>query len=687
MSKLACIVILPLLSECATIVHPGDSLSEAVSLERGGGTVILASGSHFLADTLVLGSADSGLTIRGEPGATIDGGVVLDKFTVISNSLWQTPLPIELANSSGGLSALYVNGDRRLRARAPNAVGLPPWSFQNLVGDAATFHMTSPIEPCTLPSFGKCPEVDRHGFIANLGEQGSPNASWGDLSGAFVAVAQAWQFEWTTLSAINFTSGRVDFNTPTVSAVGAFGSDSKRPSPSGGRWFLENAMGALDYPGEFYIDLVRQVVLYVPLPGETPATVVAVIPNLTTLTHVRGGDKAPVSNITIADVAFRNFGEGGPLARLGYWAYSAGLVIGPNTENVTLRNLTITAGVATGVGISPPHVIDTLLDRLTIHDTGGRGIGPIGDLTTTVQTCSALTVANTTVSHVGFVFFSGACGVAAAASGTRIVNNDISDTPYSGVMWDMPGGPSRDAAPTFEVAFNRITDTMQGVLSDGASVYITANEDDVAALNWVASDVHHNFIASSHNYDGGYGANGLYSDHATSGTAFFSNIITGFGGRAGSLHCGNGLRFESNLVYDVTQQNFSSGGKNNGALSSCGTNSSEPGFSANVSGNIFFLVGTRNAWAPQDVTWSPPNDIITGGRNLWWGPGPIVFPGASSLPDWNSKTGGAEARSLVADPLLADPARGNFTVLPNSPAWALGWIMIDETAIGVLPAA
>ena len=38
--------------------------------------------------------------------------------------------------------------------------------------------------------------------------------------------------------------------------------------------------------------------------------------------------------------------------------------------------------------------------------------------------------------------------------------------------------------------------------------------------------------------------------------------------------------------------------------------------------------------------------------------------------------------SVVSDPLLRDPSGGDFTVLPGSPAWALGWRAIDTGAVG-----
>ena len=76
-----------------------------------------------------------------------------------------------------------------------------------------------------------------------------------------------------------------------------------------------------------------------------------------------------------------------------------------------------------------------------------------------------------------------------------------------------------------------------------------------------------------------------------------------------------------------------------------------------------------------------------GGGNVYFGGAgrPVVFPGGRTLAQWAAATG-ADARSVEADPLLCDPAAGDFAVLPASPAWALGWAAIDQSQIGVIAA-
>jgi hypothetical protein len=52
----------------------------------------------------------------------------------------------------------------------------------------------------------------------------------------------------------------------------------------------------------------------------------------------------------------------------------------------------------------------------------------------------------------------------------------------------------------------------------------------------------------------------------------------------------------------------------------------------------------------------------------------------NTLDQWHKR--GKDIHSLYADPLFKDPAKFDFTLLPNSPAFKLGFRPIDITGIG-----
>lgn len=115
--------------------------------------------------------------------------------------------------------------------------------------------------------------------------------------------------------------------------------------------------------------------LYVPLPGEAPGTVEAVVPLLATLWEAAGTARAPVTGVTLRDVSLRNWGEadGAASRRAGWAPPNAAVLIGPYAANVLISNLSVTAGMASGVAVRD-HVAGLLLDRIAVSDIGGRGV-------------------------------------------------------------------------------------------------------------------------------------------------------------------------------------------------------------------------------------------------------------------------------------------------------------------------
>jgi len=60
----------------------------------------------------------------------------------------------------------------------------------------------------------------------------------------------------------------------------------------------------------------------------------------------------------------------------------------------------------------------------------------------------------------------------------------------------------------------------------------------------------------------------------------------------------------------------------------------------------------------------------------------LQFPNDTTWSQWQAS--GQDAHGQVADPLFADPATGNFTLLPSSPAFSMSIQQID-LAFGVGP--
>jgi hypothetical protein len=76
---------------------------------------------------------------------------------------------------------------------------------------------------------------------------------------------------------------------------------------------------------------------------------------------------------------------------------------------------------------------------------------------------------------------------------------------------------------------------------------------------------------------------------------------------------------------------------------------------------------------------------MTFADNVYW---TSNDPTALRWPPQNSQTfaqwtgSGEDVGSVVADPLVADAAGGNFTLLPGSPALARGFQQLDLSGVG-----
>jgi hypothetical protein len=69
--------------------------------------------------------------------------------------------------------------------------------------------------------------------------------------------------------------------------------------------------------------------------------------------------------------------------------------------------------------------------------------------------------------------------------------------------------------------------------------------------------------------------------------------------------------------------------------------------------------------------------------NVYWNPkvpADSVRFASWTFAEWQAR--GQDVHSVIADPLFADPERGDFTLRPGSPAIALGFRPIDLKGVG-----
>lgn len=212
--------------------HPVATVARAIVLARSrGGRIVLRPGDYPVRDTIVLGPEDRGLTLEGQRGARLFGGIAL--------SDWRTATDSRIPPEAG---AHVLECD------------LPPGADP---GQVPGLDLTFDHQPMTLAQWpnvgtwlrtGKV--VDERSFTFDeprLARWSRPGEAW-----AF----GYWLHEWSD----NFLPARVD----TAAHRIELGGKPQYGIGPGRRFFFANVLEELDQPGEWYLDRAARKVYFWP---------------------------------------------------------------------------------------------------------------------------------------------------------------------------------------------------------------------------------------------------------------------------------------------------------------------------------------------------------------------------------------------------------------------------------------
>ena len=617
--------------------------------------IILRGGLYALEEPVVFTPEDSGTAeapiayaaYRGET-PVLSGGVRIGgwrKTTVQGKTAWVTDAP------DWPFQQLWVNGGRRYRPR------LPKEGF---------YRIARPTEG-----------ADWYGGTREFHVRPGDVKSWKNLGDVEMVLLTSWLESRLPIESVNETEGRVA--TRWRSAI----------APSeGSRFYVENVFEELTQPGTWYCDRAEKTLCYLPFPGEEPEATDVIAPRLPAILAFEGEAAAGryVEHLSFEGLSFAHTewrrSASTPIMRydlrdirtkkLIYMASVADDKAGDHLAAVSVP------GAIAGVGIRAcrfaectfAHVggygielgrgcHDNAIASCVFRDLGAGGI----KLGTQDVRDAPLSYGNRIEDcdiGPGGLIFHGAVGIwLGQTPHNRVAHNSIHDLYYTGISVGWSMGYVESAAFDNAIEWNHIHHLGKGWLSDFGGIYMLGNAPGTVVRFNVIHD-----LAS-----GEYGACGLYYDEGSCHVVGENNLLYNIDGDAFFMHYGQANVLRNNILAGCAK----------GALGSS-VDVLEHGrvgehCAVTIERNIIYLRG-GDVYRSQ---WNPKRFVIR--RNLVWDAnGRPLFCGGRPWSEWQRE--GMDAGSRVADPLFAAPDRGDFTLSPESPALALGFVPFDVSGAG-----
>lgn len=587
---------------------PFATIARALTASRASGPkrIFLRAGVYELPEAISLTAADSGLRIEAWPGeaVTLSGGTKLANVRQVATGRWEVKTPL-------AFEQLYVNEQRRYRPR------LPKTGYYYVARE--------------LP-LAEGRNYDRLAF-----EPGNIKQSWANSTDIEVLCFQIWTMARMKVKRIVESAGIAEFTGQTI------GKEAYQAIAEGKRYLVDNVKEALSDPGEWYLDKPTQTLTYLPLFDEKLSQTTLVVPRIEQLLKIDGAKDVLFKGITLAHASWNCPPQGDSFYQAE--AHQNAAVALVNARNVRFEGCTLTNLGAWGVSFGP-GCKDCALSSCSITDLGAGGV-KIGE--TNLQKDDAklterITVEDCLIAHGGRIS-PAAIGVWLGHSPyNKILRNEITDFYYTGISPGWSWGYGESGAHHNEIAYNRISNIGQGVLSDMGGIYTLG----VAP----GTTLHHNVISDIESDE--YGGWGIYFDEGTTGVVAENNLVYRTKSAPFHQHYGRDNIVRNNIFAFGRQAQLM-------------RTRAEDHLSFTLTKNIILwkegpLLGSNWSGEPGK------NFALT--SNLYWQVG-----GGAKVP-------ASDATGVAADPKFQDPDKGNFQLKSGSPASQIGFVPWDYSQAG-----
>ncbi len=596
--------------------------------------VYLRGGTYFLTEPLEFKPQDSGtptnpVTYAAYPGEVpvLSGGREIRGWTLAANSegavgasKWRADLA-EVKDGKWYFHQLFVDGRRRQRARAPNT------GFFTVDGQL------SEDDPARL----KFHESDIQ-------------AAWGQGGDAEVVVLSNWEEFRLFIKSVDSAT-----HTATLSSKRTPWGNEKNP-----RYWVENAAGALDAPGEWYLDRRAGKLLYIPRQDEDPKRSEVIASALPQLIRFEGDAEAHqlVHNITLRGITFAHTDWSVPQA--GYLDLQAAYDIPAAVEMVGASSCTIEKCSFTHLGQYAIEIhrgskrIRIAASEMTDLGAGGVKIGDTDVPKNDTLGTEGNVVEDNHIHDIGIVY-PAAVGVWIGQSAHNTIgHNEIDHTFYSGISagWTWGYGPT--AARDNLIEFNLIHDIGRGMLSDMGCIYTLGMQPGTVERGNVCHDVGRN--------PHGYGGWGIYTDEGSSNILIEDNLV--YRAQDGGFHQHYG---RENMV----QNNIFAFGE----TAEIRRSRAEAHRSFTFEHNIVYW----NEGPLLEGKWDDDKYLLDGNVYFRCDGKPVELMNWP-LEEWQKR--GQDANSIVANPMFKDPQHDDFRLQPGSPVEKIGFRPFDPAQAG-----
>jgi hypothetical protein len=463
-------------------------------------------------------------------------------------------------------------------------------------------------------------------------------SSWADRGDVEVIALLAW-------AEIRMPIVAVDAGAHTARLTG-----DPRPSNKevDARYWIENAPDALDSAGEWYLDRKTNTVSYWPVAGEDLTRDEVIAPALQQLVKLDGKPESGqmVRNVAFRGIEFRH--TDWSMASGGYADTQAAIEAASAFEAVGAEGVTIEHCVFTqaggyaiwfGRGSKRNQVLAT-----EIYDMGGGGI-KIGETTQRSNDGERNyehTLSDNDIHNLGSVY-PAAVGIWIGQSGNNTVShNHVHNLFYTAISVGWTWGYGATLCKGNTIEYNHLHHIGQNMLSDMGAIYTLGVQPGTTIRNNLIHDV----------WAFTYGGWGIYPDEGSSGMTIENNIV--YRTKSAGFHQHYG---QENMV----RNNVFAFGHDFQLMRT----RAEPHISFTFEGNIVYY----DAGKLLGGNWS--GDQFHMKHNLYWD--------ARGEP---VRVSGQDVEPMIADPRFANPGSYDFTVLPTSPIWKMGWKEIDMRTVG-----